>query len=271
MSHVAFISDGWDVSRTPFEWVMSHVHYMRESCHTYEWVMSHIWMSHVTHMNESCHTYEWVLSHIWMSHVTHMNESCHTYEWVMSHIWMSHVTHESIGSWLLAADQTSYKWVMSHIYQMDESCLTYSIWMSRVTRTLYVWVMSHMRTYSRGSRQPIRPHINESCRTYIKWMSHVSHIPFEQVASHVHHMDESRHTAAPMNHVKYLRASPAEMPFQNWYTANTNHFHLTDSVRWTSTRQLYWVINPVPHNLVRRIRFWRIKSLEQDFKHCAER
>jgi len=33
---------------------------------------------------------------------------------------------------------------------------------------------------------------------------------------------------APMNHVKYLRAGPAEMPFQNWYTANTNHFCLTD-------------------------------------------
>jgi len=31
-----------------------------------------------------------------------------------------------------------------------------------------------------------------------------------------------------MNHVKYLRAGPAEMPFQNWYTANTNHFRLTD-------------------------------------------
>ena len=29
---------------------------------------------------------------------------------------------------------------------------------------------------------------------------------------------------ARMNHVKYLRAGPAEMPFQNWYTANTNHF-----------------------------------------------
>jgi len=33
---------------------------------------------------------------------------------------------------------------------------------------------------------------------------------------------------APMNHVKYLRAGPAEMPFQKWYTANTNHFRLTD-------------------------------------------
>ena len=39
------------------------------------------------------------------------------------------------------------------------------------------------------------------------------------------------HPPAPMNHVKNLRAGPAEMPFRNWYTANTNHFHLTDSVR----------------------------------------
>ena len=43
---------------------------------------------------------------------------------------------------------------------------------------------------------------------------------------------------APMNRVKYLRAGPAEMPFQNWYTANTNHFHLTDSVSWKSKTQL---------------------------------
>jgi len=43
---------------------------------------------------------------------------------------------------------------------------------------------------------------------------------------------------APMNHVKFLRAGPAEMPFQNWYTANTNYFRLTDSVRWKSKRQL---------------------------------
>jgi len=45
---------------------------------------------------------------------------------------------------------------------------------------------------------------------------------------------------APMNHVKYLRASPAEMPFQKWYTAaNTNYFELTDSVNPKSIRQLY--------------------------------
>jgi len=31
-----------------------------------------------------------------------------------------------------------------------------------------------------------------------------------------------------MNRVKYLRAGPAEMPVQNWYTASSNHFRLTD-------------------------------------------
>jgi len=43
---------------------------------------------------------------------------------------------------------------------------------------------------------------------------------------------------APMNHVKYLRAGPTEMPFQNLYTAHTNHFHLADSVMWKSKNQL---------------------------------
>ena len=56
------------------------------------------------------------------------------------------------------------------------------------------------------------------------------------------------------------------MPFQNWYTANTNNFELTDSVSWKSKRQLGWVINIVQHNLVRRIRFWKIKSERKDFK-----
>ena len=35
---------------------------------------------------------------------------------------------------------------------------------------------------------------------------------------------------AAINHVKYLRAGPAEMPFRNWYTANTNYCELKDSV-----------------------------------------
>ena len=31
---------------------------------------------------------------------------------------------------------------------------------------------------------------------------------------------------APMNHVKHLRAGPAEMHFRNWYIALKNHFYL---------------------------------------------
>jgi len=139
------------------------------------------------------------------------------------------------------------------------------------------------------------------------------------------------------------RTCPIKMPFQNLYTANTNHLRKI-SVRWKSKTQLGWGINTkdlkcssewilnggeilvnwsnrepqisrylpiqiriqilvefdssvsrgtnsnpdfgliwiwsstsisnsssmervVPHNLVRRIRFWRIKCLEQDFKY----
>ena len=58
---------------------------------------------------------------------------------------------------------------------------------------------------------------------------------------------------APMNHVKCLRAGPAEMPFRNCYTANIKHFHLTDSVRWKWKTQPYWVIKPVTSDLVRRM------------------
>jgi len=65
---------------------------------------------------------------------------------------------------------------------------------------------------------------------------------------------------APMNHVKYLRAGPAEMPFLNWYTANTNNLSdLTDSVKIKWKTQPDWGIKPVTHDLVRRIRFRRIK------------
>ena len=39
----------------------------------------------------------------------------------------------------------------------------------------------------------------------------------------------------------------------------SNHFQQTSVVWWKSKTQLGWVIKPVPHNLVRRIRFWRKK------------
>jgi len=73
----------------------------------------------------------------------------------------------------------------------------------------------------------------------------------------------------PMNHVKMFKGRPRRDAFFYWYTANTKHFHHwhTSVVLWKSKTHLGWVINPVLHYLVRRIRFWRIKSLEQDFKN----
>ena len=57
------------------------------------------------------------------------------------------------------------------------------------------------------------------------------------------------------------------MPLRNWYNCGTKHFHQTSVVWWKWKPQLNWVIKPVPHDLVRRIRFWRIKSPEHDFKY----
>jgi len=37
---------------------------------------------------------------------------------------------------------------------------------------------------------------------------------------------------ATMNHVKIFKVRPRREAIFYWYTANTNHFHLTDSVRW---------------------------------------
>jgi len=57
------------------------------------------------------------------------------------------------------------------------------------------------------------------------------------------------------------------MPLRNWYNCRTKKFHLTMMVRWKWKTQLDWVIKPVTHDLVWRIRFWRTKSPEQDFKY----
>jgi len=65
----------------------------------------------------------------------------------------------------------------------------------------------------------------------------------------------------------YLRAGPPEMPLRSWYKCGTKHFHPTMMVWWKWKTQLDWVIKPVSHDLVRRIRFWRIKTPEQDFKY----
>jgi len=71
---------------------------------------------------------------------------------------------------------------------------------------------------------------------------------------------------------KYWRAGPPEMPpgLRSWYVSGIKSFRpaILVGCKWRS--QLSSVIKPVPHDLVRRIRSWRIKSPEQDVKylHC---
>jgi len=58
---------------------------------------------------------------------------------------------------------------------------------------------------------------------------------------------------------KYLRAGPPDMPLRNWYNCGTNHFHQTSVVWGKWKTQPDWVIKAVTHDLVRRIRFLRMK------------
>ena len=59
---------------------------------------------------------------------------------------------------------------------------------------------------------------------------------------------------------KYLRASPDEMPFRSWNLIGTENFCPIILIwpKWIS--QTGWVIKPLPHDLMRRIRFWSIWS-----------
>jgi len=120
------------------EWVMSyvwvsHVTFVRESCHVCEWVMSRVGVSHVTcvshdaQMSESCRMCGWVMSRVWVGHVTHVNEPCCTCEWVMSHMWISHVTHVNESCHTL--DDCAYVPRVSHDAQRSES----HVWMNYVT------------------------------------------------------------------------------------------------------------------------------------------
>jgi len=72
----------------------------------------------------------------------------------------------------------------------------------------------------------------------------------------------------PMNHVISLRASLADLPFRGWYLIGTKYFRLMRLIwrKWKS--QMGWVIKPVLHNLVPRIRFWIWSSYSgEDFKY----
>jgi len=103
--------------------------------------------------------------------------------------------------------------------------------------------------------------IQKYMSTFTEMCQHIQRYTYITDKKYKYNTDICRNTSppAPMNHVIYLRAGPAKMPFRNWYTANTDHFHLTDSVRWKWKLQPNWVIKPVTHDFVRRSRFGRIK------------
>ena len=68
---------------------------------------------------------------------------------------------------------------------------------------------------------------------------------------------------------KYLMAGPSEMPLRSWYNCGTKHFHPTMMVdglvemknptRFSNTTSTAWSYG--------KIRFWRKKPPEQDFKY----
>jgi len=66
-------------------------------------------------------------------------------------------------------------------------------------------------------------------------------------------------TARPYESCKIFKGRPRQNVFSKLVYYQYKSFPADRSVRRTSKNQLGWVINPVPHNLVRRIRFWRIK------------
>jgi len=170
-----------------------------------------------------------------MSHVknervmSHMNESCH--------VGMSHATHKHT--------HTCGVWQRGGIPHTPRVCVCVYVSVA--------WICVCVRDYLRKCGGiPMR------CERYTHVLRERGGIPMrcererdvqfnQHISTHYLHMrcainafQEFKCPPAPMNHVKYLRAGPAEMPFQYWYTANTNHFHLTDSVRWKSPNQLGW-------------------------------
>jgi len=82
-------------------------------------------------------------------------------------------------------------------------------------------------------------------------------------SSHIHFSEwfsKIQGPTTPMNHVKIFEGCP---PRESGRDAPSELLQLLyktlPMVSWKWKNQLEWVIKPVPHDLVRRIRFWRIK------------
>jgi len=74
-----------------------------------------------------------------------------------------------------------------------------------------------------------------------------------------------------MNHVEYVRAGPTEIPFQNWYTANTNNFRLTDFCQAEINNTTVLSNKPSSAEFFAEDQILENKSPEQNLKYCTER
>jgi len=204
-----------------------------ESCHTYQWVMSHL-----THINESCPLYvcechvQQVMSRTRISPVTHINESCPiSVCWVMSHIYLlSHVPC-TFAAPLMCCVMSPTRMFMSRIWlrhnvrrdvrvarpsshatRVNTSCHTH---VQREQRTRRRWIMLRMCTHEDVMAHAMQvwmshaTYVNASCHIYEwvlphRWMRHgtyrneschiyacvMPHIPI----TYATHMNESWHT-----------------------------------------------------------------------------
>ena len=145
-----------------------------------------------------------------------------------------------------------------------------------------VWYSAELRR-SHKTHQATEPYsLLDSCQNApLKWCSKKHYTLLKRaLASHCNTLQHTatycntlQHTATHYNtlqhsatHYNTLRHSAThcntlqhKMHLRNWYIFGTNHFKMISDVRQKWKNQLGWLINPVRHDLVRRMRFWRPK------------
>ena len=70
-----------------------------------------------------------------------------------------------------------------------------------------------------------------------------------------------------LNHAKKFKGQPGGDALWSCYWRVTKYLHLIILIRQKWISQLGWVKNPVPHNLVRRIKSWSSWSYAQDIQN----
>ena len=207
--------------------------------------MSHIWMSHVTHINESCHTYEWpviyiihmrLVPRIWMRHVTRRSEPCHANIGVVMHI----IVHMSVVSYIYIEAIWLYVCTFIWLYvctwdmctHMNESCVIY------ILRLYFIYIKNDVT------------HMNESC-------VHMGHVhTYERVRCHIYIEAIS---ARPYESCKKIKGRPRRNAFSKLVHRQYKLFPPDRFCQVEMKNPTRMSNKPVTHDLVRRIRFWRIK------------